>query len=99
MPGLAVSQPWMLSRRSRYSASIDLTASCLSESAANAAFCVIDMIFEVDCPCTVLISVVSSFGATVQPQRQPVIAYALDADPASIVRARLRSNSTFGRLC
>ena len=47
----------------------------------------------------VLKAEVSSFGAIVQPQRQPVIAYDFDAEPARTVRSRCRSNSTFTRLC
>ena len=41
---------WMLSRRTRYSSSITVTASCEPDTAASAAFCVIDVMFEVVCP-------------------------------------------------
>ncbi len=42
--------------------------------AASAAFCVIDVMFDVDCPWMTLKTEVSSFGAMVQPQRHPVMA-------------------------
>src|SRR5262245_6912151 len=99
MDGDAVNQACTLSRRSRYSSSMRVTGSCGPVSAARAAFCVIDAMFDVECPCTVLHAVVTTVGAIVQPQRQPVIAYAFDAEPARIVRSRIRSNSTRGRLC
>src|SRR5687767_12816474 len=99
MPGFAVSHAWMLSRRLRYSSSITLTGSCDPVMAASAAFCVTDVTFDVDCPWITLKVEVSSFVAIVHPQRQPVMAYDFDADPASTVRSRWRSKSTFGRLC
>src|SRR3954470_2651442 len=98
MPGLAVSHAWMLSRRRRYSSSIDFTASCGPVNAASTAFCVTDVMFDVVCPSIRFNGEVSSFGAIVQPQRQPVIAYAFDADPHSTVRSRFVSYSAFGRL-
>ena len=41
----------------------------------------------------------TSFDASSQPHRQPVMAYALDAEPVRMVRSRIRSTSTLGRLC
>src|ERR671918_823627 len=99
MPGCAVSHAWMLSRRFLYSFSITTTASCDPDTAASAAFWVIDVMFDVVWPWIVLKAEVSSFGAIVQPQRHPVIAYDFDAEPAITVRSRWRSNSTFTRLC
>ena len=75
MPGCAVSQrvdvvaPPRGTRRAS-----SCTASCGPLIAASAAFCVIDVMFDVDCPWMMLKTEVSSFGAIVQPQRQPVIA-------------------------
>jgi hypothetical protein len=51
-----------------------VTASCDPLTAASTAFCVIEVMFEVDCPWMMLKTEVSSLGAIVQPARQPVIA-------------------------
>ena len=89
----------MLSRRRRNSSRNALTGSCVPARAATAAFCVTDVMFDVVWPSIVLKTRVSSFGAMVQPHRQPVIEYALEAEHARTVRSRWRSKSAFGRLC
>src|SRR5688500_16556837 len=99
MRGSAASHPHSASRRVRYSFSISVTHSCGPLSAAVTAFCVIEHTFEVEWLCSALQALTSAAGPTAQPHRQPVIAYAFEAEPHSTVRLRRRSNSTFGRLC
>ena len=55
--------------------------------------------FDVEWLWSALQALTRGAGASAQPQRQPVIAYAFDAEPHSTVRSRCSSNSTFGRLC
>ena len=50
------------------------TAVCGPVMAASAAFCVIDVMFDVVWPWITLKTDVSALGATVHPHRQPVIA-------------------------
>ena len=59
-----------------------MTPSCGPFSATTPAFCTNDVMFDVEWPWITLNAVVSSFGAIVQPARQPVIAYVFDSDPA-----------------
>ena len=63
------------------------------------AFCVIEQTFDVEWLCSAFEAATTSFGASVQPQRQPVIAYAFDAEPHSTERSRSRDESTRTRLC
>ena len=64
----------MRSRRDRYSPSISPTHACGPVSAARAARCVIEHTFEVEWLWMALHAAMTAVGATVQPQRQPVIA-------------------------
>src|SRR5690349_20959579 len=98
MRGSDVSQPCTASRRLRYSSSIVTQLSCGPVSAAIAAFCVIELMFDVEWPWTTLHCAITSFGAIAQPQRQPVIAYAFDVALQITVLSRMRSNSTLIRL-
>src|SRR3954467_13069304 len=91
------SQGW--SRRLRDSFNTPVTQSCGPSSPASTAFCVIEQTFEVEWLCSAFSAATTSFGASVQPQRHPVIAYALDADPQITVRSRILEVSTFVRLC
>ena len=78
---------------------MSVTQSCGPLSAATAAFCVIDETFEVEWLWSALQALISGAGASAQPQRQPVIAYAFDADPHTTARSRIRPARTPGRLC
>jgi hypothetical protein len=62
---------------------MSVTQSCELVSAATTAFCVIEHTLEVEWLCSALQALTTGAGPTVQPQRQPVIAYAFDADPQS----------------
>ena len=64
-----------------------------------AAFCVIELMFDVEWPWTTLHCAIMSFGPIAQPQRHPVIAYAFDAALQTTVLSRIRSNRIFTRLC
>ena len=55
------------------------SVSCGPDRAAIAAFWVIEATFDVECPWTALNALMTLLGASAQPQRQPVMAYALDA--------------------
>src|SRR5688572_31603187 len=99
MRGSSENHSSSLSRRVLYSLSIAPTGSCEPVNACRAAFCEIDATFDVECPCRVSAAVTTSLGPRIQPQRQPVIEYAFDAEPHRMVRSRMRSVSTFTRLC
>src|SRR5215471_8393583 len=81
MRGSAVSHPYKLSRRVRYSSSIVFTGVCTPFSASTTAFCVIELTFDVAWLWIALHAAIIFAGPMVQPQRQPVIAYAFEADP------------------
>src|SRR5215471_14477486 len=99
MRGSAVSHPYKLSRRVRYSSSIVFTGVCTPFSASTTAFCVIELTFDVAWLCIALHAAMNFAGPIAQPQRQPVIAYALEADPQSTPVSGHNSATTFGRLC
>ena len=67
------------------------TGACGPVSAASAAFCVIDETFDVEWLWSAFAAATTARGPSAQPQRQPVIAYAFDADPPDTVRSRRRS--------
>ena len=68
-------------------------------SPATTAFWVIEHTFDVEWLCSALHAATTSLGPSVQPHRQPVIAYAFDAEPQRIVLSRIVRASTPGRLC
>src|SRR5215475_634093 len=99
MRGSAVSHPYQLFRRVRYSLSIVLTGVCTPVSASTTAFCVIELTFDVAWLWIALQAAIIFAGPIVQPQRQPVIAYAFDADPQITPVSGHSSATIFGRLC
>src|SRR5262245_26043939 len=99
MRGSAVSQPWRLSRRFLYSFSIIVTGSWDPVSAATTAFCVIDETFDVAWLWSAFCAAMTAAGPSDQPHRQPVIAYALDAEPQITARSRQCRSRMPGKLC
>src|SRR5436190_5995250 len=99
MRGSDVSHPDRLSRRIRYSSSIAFTGAWTPLSASTTAFCVIELTFDVAWLCSALQAATIFAGPIVQPQRQPVIAYAFDADPQITAFSGQSSARIFGRLC
>src|SRR4051812_40235815 len=99
MRGSEVSQPDKLSRRTRYSSSIAFTGACDPVNASTTAFCVIELTLDVVWLCSALHAAIIFAGPIVQPQRQPVIAYAFDADPQMANVSGHSSARIFGRLC
>src|SRR3954471_10913060 len=99
MRGSAVSQPDRLSRRTRYSSSIALTGVCTPFSASTTAFCVIELTLDVAWLWIALQAATILTGPIVHPQRQPVIAYAFDADPQMTACSGQSSAMIAGRLC
>src|SRR5262252_1428706 len=99
MRGSDVSHPYKLSRRVRYSSSIAFTGVWTPLSASTTAFCVIELTFEVAWLWIALHAATIFAGPIVQPQRQPVIAYAFDADPQMTPVSGQSSARIFGRLC
>src|SRR5580704_5029606 len=82
-PGIWRSRGITKSRRLRYSASMSGTESCDPFSASTAAFCAIDVGFEVEWLCSFIIAPIIGSGASPYPMRHPVIAYVFDAVPAT----------------
>src|SRR5579862_4735365 len=82
-PGIWRSRGTTKSRRLRYSASIFGTDSCDPFSASIAAFCAIDVGFEVEWLCSFIIAPIIGSGASPYPMRQPVIAYVFETVPAT----------------
>ncbi len=76
-----------------------VTGACEPVSACTAAFCVIEVTFDVSWLCSATAAEVTACGAIAQPQRHPVIEYAFEDDPQRTARSRQRVASTFGRLC
>src|ERR1700733_8653453 len=70
------------SRRLRYSASMIGMESWGPRNASMAAFCAIDVGFEVVWLCSLSIASINGLGAKAKPTRQPVIAYVFESDPA-----------------
>src|SRR3954466_2642553 len=99
MRGSAVSHPDRLSRRTRFSSSIALTGVCTPFSASTTAFCVIELTFDVAWLWSALHAAIIFAGPIVQPQRQPVIAYAFDAEPQTTAASGQSSARILGRLC
>ena len=63
------------SRRRRYSASIAATESCGPRSASTAAFCAIEVGFEVVWLCSLVMAAsITGAGASAKPMRHPVMA-------------------------
>src|SRR5437016_6534329 len=71
------------SRRLRYSASITLTDSCGPRNASTAAFCAIDVGFDVEWLCSFVIALTIEGGTRPKPMRQPVMAYVFESEPAT----------------
>src|SRR5438445_10125918 len=71
------------SRRRRYSANIVCTESCGPRIASTAAFCAIDVGFDVEWLCSFVIAPMIGGGARPNPTRHPVIAYVFDIVPAT----------------
>ena len=88
MRGSAVSHAWSWSRRTRYSSSIAVTVSAGPLSAATVAFCEIEQTLDVEWLCRALLAAITSAGPSAHPQRQPVIAYDLLAEPHRMVLSR-----------
>ena len=68
-----------------------MTVSAGPLSAATVAFCEIEQTLDVEWLCKALLAPITSAGPSAQPQRQPVIAYDLLADPHRIVLSRQRA--------
>ncbi len=83
----------------RYSSSIAVTGVCTPFSASTTAFCVIELTLDVEWLWSALQAATIFTGPIVQPQRQPVIAYAFDADPQMTAVSGHSSARIFGRLC
>src|SRR5579864_883144 len=99
MRGSAVSHSCTASRRVRYSFSMAVTGACEPVSAATAAFCVMEVTFDVEWLCSALEAAMTAAGPICQPHRQPVMAYAFDDDPHKTVRSRQVPARMPGRLC
>src|SRR5271155_5403184 len=91
-PGIARRPPTMWSRSLIYSERISATHCCELFSAATAAFCTIDVGFEVDWLCSFCTAPTTGAGPSVNPSRQPVIAYVFDSDPTTRKRSRYSFN-------
>ena len=59
------------------------TDSCGPRSASTAAFCAIEVTFDVLWLCSFMMAATTGSGPSTQPTRQPVIAYVFDAEPAT----------------
>src|ERR1043166_1726042 len=99
MRGSAVSHAERLSRRVRYSSSIAFTGACTPVSASTTAFCVIEVTLDVAWLWIALHAAIILAGPIVRPQRQPVIAYAFDAEPQMTALSGQTSARILGRLC
>src|SRR5277367_5076409 len=74
-------------RRFSYSASMGGTASIGPVMAASAAYCAMEVGFDVDWLCSLLLAATSASGASVYPMRQPVMAKVLLTEPTMITLA------------
>ena len=70
-----------------YSRRICSTHSCGPFNAATAAFCTIDVGFEVDWLCSLAIALTTGAGASAYPRRHPVMAYVFDSEPRTTNRS------------
>src|SRR4029077_2572951 len=68
-------------RRRSYSASITGIESIEPRIASSAAYCAMEVGFEVDWLCSLVNACTRSAGASVYPMRQPVIAKVLETEP------------------
>ena len=59
------------------------TDSCGPRNASTAAFCAIDVGFEVLWLCSLLIAAITAAGPSPKPMRHPVIEYVFESDPAT----------------
>src|SRR5437879_1649121 len=71
------------SRNSMYSRRICSTHSCGPFRAATAAFCTIEVGFDVDWLCSFAIALTTAAGASAYPSRHPVIAYVFESEPST----------------
>src|ERR1700676_3385119 len=78
----------MRSRLRAYSASIAPTESIGPRAASSAAYCVIEVVFDVDWLCSLVTAAINGCGASKYPMRQPVIANVFENDPTIIRRSR-----------
>src|SRR5215472_19019045 len=81
MPGILLSPSTMRRRRLAYSPSICGTLSIGPVIAASAAYCAIEVGFDVDWLCSFTVAVIISAGASVYPTRHPVIAKVFETEP------------------
>src|SRR5450756_970954 len=76
------------SRRRRYSKSISSRESCGPLSASTAAFWAIEFGLEVDWLWSLAAAETTRGGASTKPMRQPVMAYILESEPATMTVLR-----------
>src|SRR6476660_10570558 len=82
-PGIFRRRSITKSRRRRYSASITGIEFCGPRMASTAAFCAMEVGFEVLWLCSLFMALMIGVGANAKPIRQPVMAYVLDKEPAT----------------
>src|SRR5580704_1703912 len=86
-------------RRREYSASMTETVSIGPVSASRAAYCAIEVGFDVDWLCTLIIAEMSGSGARAKPTRHPVMANVFESEPITrifgLVPATLASDHGF----
>src|SRR6202521_6342450 len=93
-PGIERKPPTMWSRSVIYSARMSATHSCELLRAATAAFCTIDVGFEVDWLCSFCTAPTTVAGPSVDPRRQPLMAEVFESDPTTRKRSRYSFNHT-----
>src|SRR3979411_1177891 len=91
-PGIERRPPTMWSRSVMYSARMSATHCCELFSAATAAFCTIDVGFEVDWLCNFCTALTTGAGPSVYPSRRPVTAQVIESDPTTRKRSRYSFN-------
>src|SRR5512146_56073 len=91
-PGIARKPCTTWLRNSMYSRRLSSTHSCGTLRAATAAFCTIEVGFEVDWLCSLAMALVTAAGDIAYPRRHPVIAYVFDNDPTITIRSLYSRN-------
>src|ERR1700735_615301 len=86
-PGIERNPFTTWSRSSIYSRRICSTHSCGPFRAATAAFCTIEVGFDVDWLCSLAIALTTADGAIAYPSLHPVMAYVFESEPSTTKRS------------